>query len=126
MVKNSMKFQEVKKGRCLILLEVLARIVGTATMTISVFYIINSILNLKFQKINATKGLLLLLQVLIICILYPIHYSGLYSISVFFLYVILYKIIFDLKKEEALISCSLMMFVLFLSDLIISSLFMSQ
>ncbi len=108
------------------MLEVLARIVGTATMTISVFYIINRIVNLKFQKINATKGLLLLLQVLIICILYPIHYSGLYSISVFFLYVILYKIIFDLKKEEALISCSLMMFVLFLSDLIISSLFMSQ
>lgn len=108
------------------MLEVLARLIGTTAITISVFYIINKIINLRFQKISITKGLILLLQIIIICILYPIHYSGLYSISIFFLYVISYKIIFNLKKEEALISCGLMMIILFLSDLIISLLFMSQ
>ena len=109
------------------MLEVLVRIFCAISISLSIFYINCQILKHKFKTTNnRTIIILLLIQSLILCILYPIQYSGIYTISIFCVYVIIYKIMFKLEFEESLICCSLMMIIFFTSDLIISFIFMSH
>ena len=108
------------------MLEVLARSLSSIIMSISIFYIMCKIVYSNIVKINIKQLLLLGMIALIVCILYPIQYSGLYTVSIFFVYVIFYKLIFNITIEESLISSSLMMVILFLADIITTIIFMSN
>ena len=81
---------------------------------------------MKIPKINKNQIILVLVATIVSYVLYPIQYSILYSITMFFLYIIIYKIIFKLSIEESIISCGLMMIILFLADILTSLIFMSQ
>ena len=106
------------------MLEVLGRLFSTVIISLSVFYVISKIIYLKLVKINIKQIMLWVAITMISCLLYPINYSGVYTIIIFFLYVLFYKLIFNLKIEEALISCGLMMIILFFADILTSLIFM--
>jgi len=107
------------------MLEVLAKVVCAIAISITISYINCQILNRKIKVVSINTIFLLVQQSVILCALYPIQYSGLYTISIFFVYVIIYKLIFKLNFEASIMCCSLMMIIFFTSDLIISFLFMS-
>ncbi len=106
------------------MLEVLGRLFSTVIISLSVFYVISKIIYLKLVKINIKQIMLWVAITMISCLLYPINYNGVYTIIIFFLYVLFYKLIFNLKIEEALISCGLMMIILFFADILTSLIFM--
>lgn len=106
------------------MLEAFSRLASAIIMSASIFYIMSKIVYSKLIKINIRQFALLLLIAIVLWILSPIQYSGLYTISIFFVYVLFYKIIFKIKMEEALISCGLMVIIFFLSDIITSLVFM--
>lgn len=108
------------------MLEVLARLISAIIMSASIFYIMSKIVYSKLIKINVRQVFLLFLIAATLWILFPIQYSGLYTISMFFTYVLFYKLIFKISIEESLISCGLTMIILFLSDIITSLVFMSS
>lgn len=106
------------------MLEVLARWVCAMIMAINGFYIINKIMFLKIEKVNLKEWIYILLISLVSFSLYPIHYSGLYSVSVLLLYIIVYKYVFNIPIRESIISCSLMMIILCLGDMLSSLILM--
>lgn len=108
------------------MLEVFSKICCALIVEITIFYIISKIIFMKIPKINKNQIILVLVATIVSYVLYPIQYSILYSITMFFLYIIIYKIIFKLSIEESIISCGLMMIILFLADILTSLIFMSQ
>lgn len=108
------------------MLEVLARLVCGIIMAINAFYIINKIMFMKVQKVSKVQIMLLFIIVIISLTLYPIQYSGLYSISILLLYIIIYKKMFNITIRESIISCSLMMIILCLGDMLTSLVLMGM
>ena len=102
------------------MLEVCARLVCSIIMAINAFYLINKIMFMKVQKVYKVQIILLFIIVIISFALYPIQYSGLYSISILLLYIIIYKKLFNITIRESIISCCLMMIILCLGDMLTS------
>lgn len=102
------------------MLEVLAKVICSMIMAINGFYIINKIMFLKMTKVCIKQAVCILLISLISFLMYPINYSGLYSISVLLLYIIIYMQVFNITIRESIISCGLMMIILCLGDILAS------
>ena len=108
------------------MLEVLAKFGCASIMTVTVFYLLSKITNTDIQKIRLKQIWLILMIAIISYILYPIQYSILYSLSLYFLEIIIFKKIFQITIEESIIGCAIMMIILFFSDLLSSIIFMSN
>ncbi len=100
------------------MLEVWTKLLGTLIMPIYGFYIIKKITKseVKFFSIKTLSGILVLCVATII--LRNEEYAGISTIGIFALQIIVYKEIFDIKIEEALISCGILMFITFVGDII--------
>lgn len=100
------------------MLEVCAKILATIIMPLYGLYVIKNITK-KDVKILSVKTLL---WILVLCvgtvILHKEQYSGISTITVFTLQIIVYKEIFDIKIEESLIACGILMLIAFISDII--------
>jgi len=88
------------------------------------FYIIKKITINNEKNLKLRNILLILILSIIGILIHNVNYSGLCTITMFFLNVIIYKIIFNLKAEESLIACGILMFLTFIGDLLVSCIFL--
>lgn len=88
------------------------------------FYVINKITDKKEKLLDLKNLLLILILSFLGIIIHGVNYNGLSSIASFFLNIIIYKCIFNIKIEESLISCGILMFITSVSDFIISFAFL--
>lgn len=102
------------------MLEVLGKIICASIMAITGYYIINVIIQNKNKKANIYNILYILILVIISVILHPIQYAGLYTITIFLLDIIIYKMIFKISLEESILSCGILMLIVSIAELIVS------
>lgn len=72
-------------------------------------------------KLLCTRNLLMItFMSFITMFLHQVEYSSLYTITVFAINIIMYKFIFKITVQESLISCGIMMIIIFVSELLFS------
>lgn len=100
------------------MLEVWTKLLGSLVMPICGFYIIKKITKseVKFFSIKTLLGILILYAATII--LRNEEYAGISTIAIFALQIIIYREIFNIKIEESLIACGILMFVTFIGDIL--------
>ena len=102
------------------MLEVYDDIICSALMSILGFYIIKKILN-SDTKLFCFKSIGCLILLTVVAILFHnIQYTGIYTITVFLINIVIYKIIFNIDFNESLICCGMLMLIVFIGDLIVS------
>ena len=108
------------------MLEVFVKIFCGIILAIIGMYIIKEITGLKGDKNKLSQILLILTLACCSVVLHQIEYTGLSTIVIFFLNIIIYKLIFKLSIEESIISCGILMIIVFFADIVSSLIFMSQ
>ena len=104
------------------MLEVFVKFICFIIMYGTGFIIVNKIVSSGVKRSNLAYLAVLLLAIFSI-FLYPIQYTPVYTMMVFLLNIIIYKIIYKLNIEEATIVCSIFMIILFISDLLVTLIF---
>lgn len=105
------------------MLEVLVRIICTILMIMAGYYTISNITGTVIKKLDLKTFYLLAILTIFTVLNYHEQYNLMFSISVFLLNILIYKILFHITIEEAITSVSIFMIVLFLSDVVVSSIF---
>lgn len=102
------------------MLEVFIEILISISMSVYGFLVIKKISE-NNTKLLALKNIaLILLLTLISFILHNTEYNSVYTICIFIINIIIYKYIFRISIEESLISCGIMLFLTFISELVFS------
>ena len=102
------------------MLEVFVRIIGATLMVSTGYYIISCITSNNKRKIDKKSIFLLFVLSVFSIFNYKIQYTIIYSISIFLLNILVYKMIFKINIEQAITSISIFMIILFFSDMIIT------
>lgn len=102
------------------MLEVLSSVVSASIMAWLGYYIIKEITEPINDKTFYKKLFLILVFIIVSIVLHPIQYTGLYTITIFLLNILIYKYIFNISLEESVISTSVLMFLVSISDVIVS------
>ena len=102
------------------MLEVLVRVICTVLMITTGCYIISNVTDRSLKKFDIKIITLLSILTVFTVLNYKVEYTIIFSISIFLLNILIYKIIFHLNIEESLTSVSLFMVILFFSDMIIT------
>ena len=106
------------------MLEVFAKIICASMMSLAGFYIIDKITE-KNVSIKDIKVLaIIFIMSLLVVATGIIKDSSLYTIIIFFINIMSYKLIFNLTIEESTISTGILMFLVYISEIIISIIFM--
>lgn len=105
------------------MLEVLVRIFSGILMVSTGYYIISNIELNRTEKLNQKNFFLLLLLFLFSIYNFNEEYTTFYTLSVIILNIIIYKFIFKLSIENTICSVIVFMITLFISDIIVTSLF---
>lgn len=105
------------------MLEVFINFTCSSIMSLCGFIVIKKIIKSKERLFKLKNILFLLLLAGTVLIIHNNEYNGLYSITVLALDIIIYKMIFGIKFEESVIACGILMFLLFIGDLLISTIF---
>lgn len=100
------------------MLEVLYKIICASIMSIIGFYTIKKILNSNQKILNFYNGSLLIVLIILSYISFSKNYQSLFTITVFFLNIIIYKLIFKENLAKITIATSLLMALTFIADLI--------
>lgn len=100
------------------MLEEFVNFICALMMSLYGFYVIKKITKSEEIISNIKNVLLILIVSISVVFIDKINHSGLSAISVFFLNVLIYKLIFNLKIEQSLISCGILMFITFAGDLL--------
>lgn len=108
------------------MLEVFVKIFCGIILAITGMYIIKEITGLKSDRNKLSQVLLILTLSCCSVALHQIEYTGLSTIVIFFLDIIIYKQIFKLSIEESIISCGILMIIVFFADIVSSLIFMSH
>lgn len=102
------------------MLEVLASFVSCLIPSIIGFYIINNIIENRFDKLTIRNIVLVLVMGIISTFIQMNQKAGLHTFIIFCCNIIIYKRIFKLNLSEAVISTGISMFVIFIADIIVS------
>lgn len=102
------------------MLEVFVRIIGATLMVSTGYYIISCITSNNKSRIEKKSIFLLLILSVFSILNYKTQYTIIYSISIFLLNILVYKMIFKINIEQAITSISIFMIILFFSDMIIT------
>ena len=104
------------------MLEVLDDIICSSIMALTGIYVVSKILNIKDKHIFPIL-IALIIFVAISIILHPIQYTPLYTITILLLNIIIFKKLFKLTFEQSTIVSGIFLFTLFLSDIIVATIF---
>lgn len=102
------------------MLEVCVRALCSLIMSIYGFYVIKKVTNSEEKFLCAKTIFAIILLCFITVIMYKIKYTGVYTIAMFALQIIIYKEIFNLRTEESLIACGIFMLLAFVGDVLVS------
>lgn len=103
------------------MLPLIVKIINTSLLTFVGFLIMKDIIN---KKIYASQLYIILSMIILLlpaCVLFEIKYSSLLVLSTFILDVLVYKRLYNIKFQTAIISCGIMMLYLAVADLIVTS-----
>ena len=100
------------------MLEVLYKIICASIMSMTGFYIIKKILNSNQKILNIYNSSLLIVLITLSYISFSKNYQSLFTITVFLLNIIIYKLIFKENLAKITIATSLLMALTFIADLI--------
>jgi two-component system sensor histidine kinase AgrC len=98
-------------------LEVFCKILCAVIMGTTGYYMVKKIVA-PDSKTGLKELLALCVFIIISIILHPIQYTIIYTISIFLLNIILYKFIFKITLEESIISCGILMIIIFFAEII--------
>ena len=104
------------------MLEVLVKFICFIIMYGTGFLVIKTIVQ-KGAELSKLTYIYIFVLAAFSVFLHPIQFTPLYTIIIFLLNIILYKMIFKLTIEEATITCSIFMIILFISDLLVTIVF---
>ncbi len=99
------------------MLEVFCKILCAVIMGTTGYYMVKKIAA-PDSKTGLKELLALCVFIIISIILHPIQYTIIYTISIFLLNIILYKFIFKITLEESIISCGILMIIIFFAEII--------
>lgn len=103
------------------MLEVFTKVIQGFIMSIYGFIIIKRIIKSETKIITFRSILMITALSILAAQLNNAEYQSLYTISIFALNIIVYKMIFNIKIEESLVACGMLMILTFIGDLSISS-----
>ena len=102
------------------MLEVLSKGICFLIMYMTGVYVVNKIVSTT-PKIAKTSYVYIFLLAILTIFLHPIQYTPIYTITIFLLIILVYKKIFRLTIEQAIIACSIFMMILFISDIVVTT-----
>lgn len=100
------------------MLEVCAKIICPIIMPVYGFYIIKKITKSEIGLLNIRSIIGIITLYVLTTLLYKIQYTGMSTVTIFALDIIVYKKIFNIKIEESLIVCGILMILAFLGEVI--------
>lgn len=103
------------------MLPLIVKIINTLVLTFVGFLIMKDIINKKIYSSRLYIILSMIILILPACILFEIKYSSLLVLSTYILDVLVYKRLYNIKFQTAIISCGIMMLYLAVADLIVTS-----
>lgn len=103
------------------MLEVWTKFTCALIMTIYGIYVIKKVTNKEIKILSIKTVLGILLLCISTVVISKNEYAGIGTIAIFALQIIVYKEIFEIKLEESLISCGILMFITFIGDLTVST-----
>lgn len=98
------------------MLEVCVRLVCALIMSIFGFYVIKRITSTEVKLLSIKTILCILILSFITIILYDVEYDGIYTIAIFALQIIVYKEMFNIKIEESLIACGILILLMTIGE----------
>lgn len=108
------------------MLEVLDKFFCAIILSIAGTYIVSKLVNYQPTKISLKIIALILMLSTGTVLVHQLEYTGLSTIVLFLLQIIIFKIMFNLSLEESIISSAICMLLVALSDVISSLIFMSR
>lgn len=103
------------------MLEVCVRLICALIMSVFGFYVIKKITGSNDKLLNIKNMIYILILCSITVFLYRIQYTAVYSVTIFSLQIIIYKEIFNLRTEESMIACGILMALVFAGDVFMST-----
>ena len=103
------------------MLEVCVRLICALIMSVFGFYVIKKITGSNDKLLNIKNMIYILILCSITVFLYRIQYTAIYSVTIFSLQIIIYKEIFNLRTEESMIACGILMALVFAGDVFMST-----
>ncbi len=103
------------------MLEVLANFINCLITVILGFYIIKKIINSETKIFSRNAIVLIIIESTITTYIQQIDYMGLHTLIIFVINIIVYKQIFKISINDSIIATVLLNLLLFISDIIISS-----
>lgn len=100
------------------MLEVCARLICALIMTIFGIFVIEKITNREIKVLSLKTIIGIIVLCLTTIFISKKEYAGIGTIAIFALQIIVYKEMFDLKVEESLIACGILMTLTIFGDLI--------
>lgn len=107
------------------MLEVLSKFICSLIMCTTGFYIIKTIIKSDEKLLTIRNSLLLLLLIIIQLVVHKTTYEVSSTLITFCINMLLYKIIFKMTYEEALICCGIYTIILFFTDIVVSGINLS-
>ena len=98
------------------MLEACVRLVCALIMSIFGFYVIKRITSSELKLLSIKTILFILILSFITIILYDVEYDGIYTIAIFALQIIVYKEMFNIKIEESLIACGILILLMTIGE----------
>lgn len=102
------------------MLEVSVNFLCSLIMSLAGFMIIKNIIKSNVKLYNYKNLILLLILTVIAVMLHRINYTNVYTITIFALNIIVYKEIFNISIQDSTIATGILMFVIFISEIIVS------
>ena len=96
--------------------------ISSVLMSYAGFYVIKKIINSQEQLLKIKNILLILLLAIATVLLHKVEYTGIESFIIFLINIIIYKLIFKIPIEESAIVVSIMMVIMFISDMLSATL----
>lgn len=103
------------------MLEVCVNLLGAILLSSAGFYVIKQITKSSEILFKLKNILLILILSIITIMLHKVQYTGIESFIIFLINILIYKIIFNIKVEESIITVSFMMLNMFISDIIMAT-----
>ena len=101
------------------MLGVFANILGTAILSITGFYVIKKIIQSDTNILNIKNITLISILSIITSLLHKTNYTGIESLIIFLLNIIIYKNIFNMSIKESIIIVGIMMIGIVIGDILI-------
>ena len=98
------------------MLEVLVKLLASLIMSITGLYVIKEITCKRIQSNKIKTLFLIAILTVITTILLKDKYFGLNTVIIFFINIIIYKTIFKFTLEEGIVSCGILMFLIFVLE----------